>query len=171
MRIRQVGHGSWPQNFQLSGSKISISDQKVKKNQEKIDFSKKCQNPPKWLFWHFFNIFKKLSKSCLRGLGVGKLVFWYKMPAYMLNFQKSQSHPWGLTASSKYEYVKIWFLRKIENSHSILTKFPISEWSEGPEGLRVKRPLSTGSPKFSDHFGFGRPTLDAKNEFLQTKMC
>jgi hypothetical protein len=32
----------------------------------------------------------------------------------------------------------------------------------------VKRPLSTGSPNFSESFGFGRPTLSAKNEFLKS---
>ena len=47
---------------------------------------------------------------------------------------------------------------------AILTKFPISEWSEGPEGLRVKRPLSTGSPKFSDQKVSKIHILENKNK-------
>ena len=89
-------------------SKIEFFFEKKSIFSKKFDFSKKCQNPPKWLFWHFFDMYKNLSKSCLRGLGVGKLVFWYKMPAYMLNFQKSQSHPWGSNC-----LVKVWICENL----------------------------------------------------------
>ena len=62
VKSEKANMGFGPDTFKIFSSKWPLFDKKVKIFGEKSRFSEKCQNPPKRLFWHFFDIFKKMKK-------------------------------------------------------------------------------------------------------------